>query len=348
MVVGIELGKEYVQLCVKTDLMKEPESLSKIAGEEHYRMPTEADLEDQEQLQELFRRLWKLLLPYGNKDTLQTMVFCLEDNHALLREKLRNIAKIYDIPVEKVSFLSKEECFASYVIHQSGELLSHHALLIENHQGEKSKYLLHRHSKTVPVVLEVKSVSEKSLEGIFTDHGISAVFLVGDDFEESWLGQNLKILKSGKRVFMGKNLFVKGACYLADDLKKQNEIFFYLGQDKVRYHTMLKTFNKSPEEYVTVISGGKNWYDSKAELDVLLMEDTSLEFALIPINGKEKKTIVVELKELPNRPPKTTRLHLKVEFTDAAHAKLEITDLGFGELFPQSDMVYEGELQWEQ
>ena len=58
--------------------------------------------------------------------------------------------------------------------------------------------------------------------------------------------------------------------------------------------------------------------------------------------------MVVELKDLPVRPPKTTRLHLRVEFTDAAHARLEVVDLGFGELFPKSDMVYEGELSWEQ
>lgn len=348
MVVGIELGKEYVQLCVKTDAMKEPESLSKIAGEEHYRMPTEADLGNQEELSELFRGLWKLLLPYGNKNTLEHLVYCLEENTADLREKLGSLAKIYNIPPEKLSFLGKEECFASYVIHQSGELLAHNALLIENHQGEKSKYLLHRHSKTVPALLEVKPVGDTSLEGIFTDHSISSVFLVGDDYEEAWMEQNLKVLKTGKRIFMGKNLFVKGACYFAWDLKEQKEMFCYLGQDKVKYHVMLRTGQEGPERYTAVVPGGRNWYDSHEETDVILMEDGSLEFALVPVNGREKKTVVVELKELPVRPPKTTRLHLRVEFTDAAHARLTITDLGFGELFPKSDMVYEGELSWEQ
>lgn len=345
MVAGIELGKEYVQLCVKTDSMKEPESLSKIAGEEHYRMPVEADLEDQGQLLEMFGRLWKLLSGYGKKAVPDTLVYCLEENTDSLRGKLLNIAKIYNIPQEKVVFTSKDECFASYVIHQSGELLLQNALLTENLHGEKSKYLLHRHSKTVPALLEVKPVNEKSLEEIFADHGISSVFLVGDDFEDAWMEQHRKLLKKGKRIFMGKNLFVKGACCLAWDLKNQKEVFYYLGQDKVRYHIKLRTLNG---EYVTVISGGRNWYDSKAEMDVILMEDAALEFAMIPMNGKEKKTVVVELKELPKRPPKTTRLHLKAAFTDESHVCLEITDLGFGELFPPSDTIYEGELQWEQ
>ena len=51
---------------------------------------------------------------------------------------------------------------------------------------------------------------------------------------------------------------------------------------------------------------------------------------------------------LPKRPKKTTRLRIVLEFTDACHARLKVKDLGFGELFAQSDMEFEGELQWEQ
>ena len=104
MVAGIELGREYVQLCVKTESMKEPESLSKIAGEEHYRMPVEADLDEKEQLMELFRRLWKLLSPYGNKNSLEVLVVCLEEHTASLRETLLEVTEIYGISKEKVFF----------------------------------------------------------------------------------------------------------------------------------------------------------------------------------------------------------------------------------------------------
>ena len=54
------------------------------------------------------------------------------------------------------------------------------------------------------------------------------------------------------------------------------------------------------------------------------------------------------MKDLPERPPKTTRLRLELEFVNSSHGKVRIKDLGFGELFPASDMNYEGELQWEQ
>ena len=63
MVAGIELGKKYAQICVKTESMKDAESVTKIAGTEHYRIPVEVNIEDKNELQEFFRKLWKMLVP---------------------------------------------------------------------------------------------------------------------------------------------------------------------------------------------------------------------------------------------------------------------------------------------
>jgi len=347
MVAGIELGKEYAQLCVKTDSMKDAESVTKIAGEEHYRIPVKINLEEKEELQEFFRKLWKMLTPYVGKESLEYLVFCLEENSGRLREMLLEIVQIYNISTEKVRFMDKAESFCAYVLHQTGELLSHNALLIENHDGEKTKWILHKQAKTIPAVTEVREVSEKSLESIFTDHAISSVFLVGDDFEEEWMQRYLKLLKSGRRVFAGKNLYVKGACYRGMELKEKRETYLYLGAEKVRCNIALKTEQNGKEAFVPVVEGGKNWYESHRSLEVLLLDQPELEFAMIPINGREKKTIVIRLDGLPMRPPKTTRLRMELEFYDPSHVKLTVKDLGFGELFPQSDMIYEGELQWE-
>lgn len=348
MVAGIELGKEYAQVCVKTDAMKDAESVTKVAGTEHYRIPIEVNLEAKSELQELFRKLWKMLTPYGSKESLEYLVFCLEENSEKMREMLLDIVQIYNISPEKVRFLDKSESFCAYVFHQSAELLSHNAFLIENHCGEKKKFILHKRARTTPAVVEVRDISEKSLESVFTDHAISSVFLVGDDFEEEWMQKNLKLLKTGRRVFLGKNLYVKGACYRGMELKEQSETYLYLGNEKVCCNIALRAEQSEKEAYVPIAEGGKNWYESSVSLDVLLLNEPELEFAIIPINGKEKKTAMIHLNGLPVRPKKTTRLHIELEFMDPSHAKLTIKDLGFGELFPQSDMVYEGELQWEQ
>lgn len=344
MIAAIELGKEYAQVCVKTDSMRDAESVTYVAGTEHYRIPIEGDLEKSEDLQEIFRKLWKMLSPYGNKDSLEYLMFCLEENVKELRSKLLDVVEIYNISTEKVRFLDKKECFCAYVFHQGGDLLARNSLVIENVQGRKDKLLLHKHAKTVPVVANVKDFSSDSLESVFTDHGISSVFLVGDDFEEEWMQKNLKLLKTGRRVFLGKNLYVKGAVYRGMELKEGSSDYLYLGAEKVCCNIAMK----GEKDFFVIVEGGKNWYESNVTIDVLLLEDPSLEFAIVPINGQEKKTVVVHLNNLPVRPNRTTRLRISITFENPTYAKLVIKDLGFGELFPQSDMIFEGELQWVQ
>lgn len=348
MIAGIEIGKEYVQVCVKTESMREPESVTKIAGTEHYRIPTEANLEDKNELQSLFRRMWKMIAPYGNKETLECLMFCLEDNSEDMRENLLEITQIYDIPSEKVHFLDKPESFCAYVLHQRAELLTHNALLIENHEMVKEYLLLHKKARTMPVVTEVRKIEGEALENIFTNHAISSVFLVGDDFEEEWMQKNKKLLKNGRRIFVGKNLYVKGAVYRGMDLLEKQEPYLYLGENKVCCNIALLVESRGEEQTVVISEGGKNWYESSVSLEVLLAGEPKLEFSVIPINGVEKKTVLIGLENLPKRPNYTTRLFVELEFTSPSAAKVIIKDLGFGELFPQSDAVYEGELKWEQ
>ncbi len=347
MIAGIELGKKYAQVCVKTERMKEIESVTRIAGTEHYRIPVEIDISDQSQLQELFRKLWKMLSPYGTADSLEYLIFCLEENTEKLRNMLLDIVQVYHIKKEKIRFLNKEECFCAYVFHQEENLLTHQALLIENREGTLDKFLLQKQSGKYVCAAKVQEVSEQTLEMIFAENPISSVFLLGDDFEEEWMQQHKKLLKTGKRVFVGKNLFVKGACCRGIELKEKKSSYLYLTEGKVCSSIFLKTEKNGKELEIPIIEAGDYWYEAGATLEVLLMEDAELEFSIVSALKQEKKTTVICLESLPERPKGTTRLQIHLEFKDPNHVRLRIKDLGFGELFPQSDMVYEGELQWE-
>ena len=43
---------------------------------------------------------------------------------------------------------------------------------------------------------------------------------------------------------------------------------------------------------------------------------------------------------LPERPPKATRLKIRMEFESAGSCSIRVEDLGLGELFPASGMVW--------
>ncbi len=348
MIAAIEIGKKYAQVCVKTDRMREPESVTKIAGTEHYRIPVKEDISDPVQLQELFRDLWKMLSPYGNQESLEYLVFCLEENTEKMRAMLRKITQIYNIQKQKVCFLDRSECFCAYVFHQGGDLLMYQALLVDHRENTMEKYLLQKYAGSDPCIVEIKDRSKYPLEEILEEERISSVFLVGDDYEEQWMQEHKSLLKKGKRVFIGKNLYVKGACCHGMELKAKKMQYLYLCPEKVACNIMLRSEEDGKESWIPLVEAGKYWYEANTETEVLLLEEPELEFALIPIGRKEKKTMLIRLEHLPERPKKTTRLQIRVEFTDASHAKILIKDLGFGEIFPPSDLVYEGELKWEQ
>lgn len=330
MVAGIEFGKDYAQICVKTDSMKESESFGCPAGEE---------------LEAVFGKLLKMIKPYGNPEKLKYLVFVLEENTEKQRAFLRKLAQGHHISPECIRFLDRKESFCTYVFHQQGELLVHHALLIESRGEEQRMFLLHKKIGTMPAVAEVREISGEKPENILSVYSISSVFLLGD-FAQEWQERYLKLLKKGRRVFAGKNLYVKGACFRAAELAEgKKKSYLYVGEETLRCDIALKG---EKEEMISVAEAGKNWYESNNKLDVLLLDGEELEFILLPLDGKGKTVVPVHLKEIPKRPKKATRLRVSITFSDIRHAHYQVCDLGFGELFPPSDVVYEGELQWEQ
>lgn len=347
MVAGIEFGKDYAQLCIQTEQMKEPESISLVAGREEYLMPADGGAEDREQAEKLLRRCLRLMKPYGTVQKLEYLVFCVARNTPKMRRMLRTLAEIYDIAPERVHFIDKKESFCTYVFHQSAELLVHNALLVENSSGVREQYLLHRGMGTMPVCANVRDVSAEQIEDLLAAHSISSVFLVGD-FEQEWMDRYLKLLKAGRRVFAGKNLYVKGAAFRAAELLKDRaKQYYYFGEETLRASIGIRAGARA-EDLLVLAEAGTSWYEADTELEVLLMDGRELEFVIAPADRKERVQLTVPLDGLPDRPPKTTRLRIALKFADPSHARLTVRDLGFGELFAQSDMVYEGELQWEQ
>lgn len=353
-VIGFDLGKEYSQICCWNDKSKEPVSVSVEPGTEKYRIPTE-------NTESFLKRAMRLLKPYGKLHEAEALVFCLEQADEPAVQELRRLAmQLLGVPESRIFVQSREESFCAYVLHQSREIWRHQAVLFTCEGEQLQSTVLNSNSRTVPVMartekeekwqasLEGYTATEKDLllsgiaRDIFVGRPVSSVFLVGDGFEENWYEESLKILcGAGRRVFAGNNLFAKGACYRAmEELKKPEErSFVYLGEDKISYNVGIRT-RGSRESVYTLLNAGTNWYEAKAECQVLLADEPVLEFILKPMQGKETLKDTVALPGLPERPPRTTRLDISVEFSGVEQLKIQIRDMGFGELFPSSDLTW--------
>ena len=57
---------------------------------------------------------------------------------------------------------------------------------------------------------------------------------------------------------------------------------------------------------------------------------------MTPLDSRKKKLVSIPLEGFPERPERTTRVHIQVKFLDENTMDVRLKDQGFGELFPSS------------
>ena len=90
-----------------------------------------------------------------------------------------------------------------------------------------------------------------------------------------------------------------------------------------------------------LLDAGTNWYYAKAEIDFLLEEENRLSLRITPLNGGEIRDVEIALTGLPQRPARTTRIHLQIDMADLTTLRLNMEDFGFGEFFPATHQFWE-------
>lgn len=271
-------------------------------------------------------------------------------------ELMQQVIVLLNLPECKIAFQSREESIYQYIIRQPKELWREDVLLYDSNGEEITAYRFKRNQNTRPVVAFVE---EKELGRLYGDDeqkdgqflemvresaGISDVcaFLLGEGFHGEWSQDSLRLLCHNRRVFKGNDLYSKGACFgiqekLAD--KKQMQMIF-LSKDKLRTNVGMQVMRSSQESYLAILDGGENWYDCHKEWDVILTQGNELVFCLTPLDGRNVRNVEVVLDELPKRRDKMTRLHLQAVMKSSTMMEVEITDMGFGDFAPATDMRF--------
>ena len=174
---------------------------------------------------------------------------------------------------------------------------------------------------------------------------VSTVYLVGEGFNENWMKSSLSLLCRGRRVFAGKNLYTKGACYAAkvsDD--EENWPFVYMGENEMKFNLSLKVKDKGELSFLNLISAGKNWFESKGECEVIISGAYEIDFWKQLPNSREAKIETLELTDMPARPDRTTRVRITATPLSDEKIAIDIKDLGFGDIFRSSDKTWHYEM----
>lgn len=403
---GIDLDDQNAVLSYYELNMKEPETLSMVAGSEVYQIPLlltkkkgigqwfigeEAgrlaisqgeegvicllsramkqekvfvDGERYPASELLCLYIKKLLLlagSLGRNRKPDRLVICLEKLSRQAIQLFDEITPKLGLSENQVTLLDRKESFYYFAYHQPRELTLHDVFLFD-YRGEDIRCCrVTRHQNTKPQLItiaeEVRRMSENDRDEAFLrvlqdccrGRIVSASYLTGNGFDGGWMKKSTAFLCQGRRAFIGRNLYSKGACYAAavQDGAKDWE-YVYLGDNEMKVNVSLKLYNKGNMEFFTLISAGDNWYETVGTCEVILDGTPEIAFWLQAPNSRDAKIERLELSDLPKRPNRTTRLRITAKPLSDTKVQIQIKDMGFGEIFKSSDKIWEYVMVFEE
>ena len=254
---------------------------------------------------------------------------------------------------EQFMVIDHKESFYYFALSHKEDLWLHDVYLFEFDKTNIRYFSLKRSMRTTPQVVTIEESPKRTINGdpdiefsriiqkAFENKIISTVYLVGDGFDGGWMQSSLNILCKGRRAFVGKNLFSKGACYAAEVRDNEDKWrFIYMGENELKFNLSLKVKSKGALSFYNIISAGKNWFETKGQCEVILSDTTEIDFWKQLPNSREAKIETLELTDLPRRPDRTTRVRITATPVADDKINIEIMDLGFGELFRGTDKVW--------
>lgn len=296
------------------------------------------------------------------------IMFTVENPDQKTVEILRQMVDFLQMPQVLIQFIGKEESFFYYNLHTDASLWANQVYLYEMQENQLKSYNLSLNRQTKPVVTLIEkkeyeefpilndgmqSEEEKELwdqtflEYITDDMDqkiVSTVYLIGDGFLGEWYRKSVRFLCGKRRVFLGNNLYSKGACYALLDKMEPSELsssYVYLGTDKLKANVGMEILRQGVPSYLAILDGGNSWYDSKKVWDMILEEDNRLVFRITPLNGKNVTQTEIVLHGLQMNKNLLCRVHAESYMETPTQMKLKIWEKGFGEFYPSLGQYWE-------
>lgn len=265
------------------------------------------------------------------------------------------------LDTDKLMMVDYREAFYYYVLNQKPEVFLHDVAMFDYRESDVISCILQRNLNTTPQVVNLtygnhgKLFDNKDeqfteiLKKEFEGRVVSSVFLIGDGFDGDWTKQSLQFMCQGRKVFVGKNLYSKGACYagIVKD-KKIDWPFVYIGANELKLNLYLKVLVQNEMRLFTLLTAGESWFESKGECEVILDGSPELELFVQEPESREAHVEVLELTDLPERDRRTTRLRITAVPTSDRDISITIRDLGFGEIAPGTNKSWEHSITLEE
>ncbi len=397
--VGIDMDDEYAVASFYETGMKEPATVSTIAGSEVFQIPmqiakkagqtqwaigeeAERVAEEEQALlidhllgraeskeeiiieeesytaEELLFLFLKKLISYAGvffgTEELKGLAFSVERLNTERSKLLLRLGEKLGVHKKQLMLLDRKSAYYYFVLNQPKELWLHDVYLFDCRDTVIKCICMHRNRNTIPQLItmeEKTAVLAKEgrdeaflqlLQECLKGHIVSSVYLVGEAFEGGWMKLSLAYMCRGRRAFMGKNLYAKGACHAV--MVTQQGLpwqYIYLGDNEVKVNVSLKVKNRGADDFVSLLSVGDNCYEAEGECEVILDDTKEVDIWLQLADSRVARIEKLLLFDLPERENKMTRLRITATPVSDVEIKVQIKDLGFGEIVKSSNLSWE-------
>lgn len=309
-------------------------------------------------LSELLARFLKKMVMMagrlGPKASLERLVLTTHTLDVPMIELLRECVESMQLTEGRVHMMDHKESFFYYGSNQPAEFSSHDMGLFACDGRQMRFWCLERGKSSRPQLLSVREecygfemhqadeVFMRIIPQAFGKQIITTVYLVGDGFEDGWMKQSLKLLCQGRRVFLGKNLFSKGACFAAMRLAdRRPPQYVYIGEHEMKCNVSLKVYERGKLSFYTLISAGEPWFEVQGSCELVIDGSPTVDFWIQQPNSREARIESVELAALPPRENRTTRIRIDAVPRSDREVCITLTDVGLGELVPGTGKKWE-------
>lgn len=293
----------------------------------------------------------------GPNASLARLVVAVRTLDAGVIQTLQEVAAAMQFSDAKVHFIDHKQSFFYYGSSQSKESSFHNMGLFEYRARSLQFWCLESEKRSRPQLLTIREerygFEADEADALFARiipqalgrQIVSMIYLVGDGFESGWMKESLKLLCQGRRVFLGKNLFSKGACYAAMRLDEGGvPAFVYIGEHEMKSNVSLKVFERGNLSFYTLVNAGVPWFEARGSCEVIIDGPPTIDFWIQEPGSREARIEAVELAALPERENRTSRIAIDAKPQSDHEVKLTLTDVGLGELVPGSGKKWEYEL----
>lgn len=311
-------------------------------------------------LVQYIRRLIRLKERYDLKGMEMRLAIAVPEITSDSIEVMEYVRGQLGFSTEQFLVMDYGESFFSHTYHQDRSIWMHDTMLFDFSKDRIELYTLHCEGHTgiqnvttqkkewavsLPAAKDLQ-IRDEYFSNIIREAMqkkiVSGVYFIGDGFDGGWLKESLRVLGPNKRVFLGKNLYTRGACYAA--YRKNHPEgwkFFYDCDYKLQGEISMKVRKDGEPVYVKLVEEGRNWFAPVDSFHLICSGDPVLELLVRQKRSRNAKTVTFPLEDLPDRPAKTIRLKVMIKPCSGQQVSVLLTDDGFGELFASSKKSWE-------